>query len=123
MDEFQLLYDDENVSVLLPTYLADTVSDSFQESEIETENGEDSQYSENSGDYSVGSIDDVIANENIIINQLDTLNSNLCIFNDNLIKVNSNLLFLIGVSALALFFTLVNFVIRIFNNTLGLGKV
>lgn len=123
MDEFQLLYDDENVSVLLPTYLTDSLSDSLQESEVETENGEDSEYSEDSGDNSVGSIDDVIAYEVILSDQINNLNSNVCILNDNLIKVNSNLLFLIGVSSLALFFTLVNIAIRIFNNTLGLGKV
>ena len=123
MDEFQLLYDDENVSVLLPTYLVDTLSSSDQESEMEGENFEDSEFSENSGDSSVGSIDDVIINQNTIIAQIDNLNSNLCVFNDNLIILNNNLLFLIGVSSLALFFTLVNFAIRIFNNTLGLGKV
>ena len=123
MNDFELLYDSEDFSVLLPGYLADSVSDSSEIGETESENGEDIEYSENSGDTSSFTIDDVYANQITLINQLDILNSNVCIMNDNLITVNDHLMFLIGVSALALFFTLVNFAIRIFNNTLGLGKV
>ena len=123
MNEYELLYDSENFSVLLPSYLADLVSDSSEIGEIESENSEDFEYSENSGDTSSFTIDDVYSNQLTLISQLDNLNSNVCIMNENLITVNDHLMFLIGVSALALFFTLVNFAIRIFNNTLGLGKV
>lgn len=123
MNEYELLYDSEDFSVLLPNYLGDSVFDSSEVGEIESENGEDFEYSEDSGDINTFTIDDVYANQLALITQVDNLNSNVCIMNDNLIKVNNNLLFLIGVSALALFFTFVNFAIRIFNNTLGLGKV
>lgn len=122
MNEYELLYGDEDISVLLPTYLADSVSDSSEVGENESENGEDTEYSESSGVSTSFNIDDVYSNQITIINQLDNLNSNLCIMNDNLITLNNNVLYLIGVSALLLFFTLINYVIRIFNNTLGLGK-
>lgn len=123
MDEFQLLYSDEDISVLVPTYLADSVSDSVKNRENESENGEDLEYSEDSAVSSTFTIDDVYSNQVFMIDQIDNLNSNLCIMNDNLIQLNNNVLYLIGVTALLLFFTLINFVIRIFNNTLGLGKV
>lgn len=123
MDGFQVLFDSEDFSVLLPTYLASAVSDSSEVGEVENENGEDYQYSEDSGDSSSVTLDDVYANQVTMNESLDLLNSNLCVMNDNLIVIHNNLLFLIGVSALALFFTLVNFAIRIFNNTLGLGRV
>ena len=123
MDEFQLLYDSEDFSVLLPSYLADSVSDSVEVGENESENGEDLERSEDSGDSSSFDFDNVLSNQAIIIDQLDNLNNNLCILNDNLISVHDKLLYLIGVTALLLFFTLVNFAIRILNNTLGLGKV
>lgn len=123
MDDFQLLYDNEVFSVYLPTYLADPVSTSAEESENERENGEDSEYSENTGDTSSYDLDNVVSNQVLIQEQIDNLNNNVCILNDNLIKVNNVLLFCTGVSTLLLFFTLVNFAIRIFNNTLGLGKV
>lgn len=123
MNDFQLLFDSEDFSVLLPTYLASSVSDSSEVGETETENGEDDQYNQDPGDSSSYDLVDVYSNQVIMISAIDNLNSNVCIMNENLITMNSNLLFLIGVSALALFFTLVNFVIRIFNNTLGLGKV
>lgn len=122
MNEYELLYSDEDISVLLPTYLADSVSDSSEVGENESEDGEDTEYSESSGVSTTFNIDDVYSNQITIINQLDNLNSNLCIMNDNLITLNNNVLYLIGVSALLLFFTLINYVIRIFNNTLGLGK-
>ena len=123
MDDFQLLYDSEDFSILLPNYLADSVSDSLEVGENESQNGEDLERSENTGDTSSFDFDNVLSNQAIIITQLDNLNSNICILNDNLISVHDKLLYLIGVSALLLFFTLVNFAIRIFNNTLGLGKV
>lgn len=123
MNDFQLLYDSEDFSVLLPTYLADSVSDSSEVGEIESENSEDPEYSEDSVDSASYTIDDLYINQVTLINQVDNLNSNICIMNDNLITLNNNVLFLIGVSALMLFFTLINYVIRIFNNTLGLGKV
>lgn len=123
MNDFQLLYDSEDFSVLLPTYLASAVSDSSEIGQTETENGEDDQYNQDTDNSSSYNLDDVYANQVTMIAAIDNLNSNVCIMNDNLITMNSNLLYLIGVSALALFFTLVNFVIRIFNNTLGLGKV
>lgn len=121
-DEFQLLYGDEDISVLVPNYLVGSDSDSLEEREDESENIEDTEYSETSGSSSVFSIDDVYNNQITMILSIENLNSNVCIMNDNLIMVNNNLLYLIGVSALLLFFTLVNFVIRIFNNTLGLGR-
>ena len=122
MNEYELLYDSEDFSVLLPGYLADSVSSPSEVGENESENGEDIEYSENTGDNASFTIDDVYTNQLTLISQLDNLNSNVCIMNDNLITVNDHLMFLIGVSTLALFFTLVNFAIRIFNNTLGLGK-
>lgn len=122
MNEYELLYGDEDISVLLPTYLVDSVSDSSEVRENESKDGEDIEYSESSGVSTTFNIDDVYSNQITIINQLDNLNSNLCIMNDNLITLNNNVLYLIGVSALLLFFTLINYVIRIFNNTLGLGK-
>lgn len=123
MDEFQFLYDSEDFSVLLPNYLADTVSNSVEVGENEFEDGEDIERSEDSDNTSSVDYNDVLSNQAIIIEQLDYLNSNLCILNDNLISVHDKLLYLIGVTALLLFFTLVNFAIRILNNTLGLGKV
>lgn len=122
MDEYNVLYSSEDFTVSVPTYLFDSSSDSLETGEIESENGEDSERSEDSGVTTNFIIDDVYSNQLQIISQIDNLNSNLCIMNDNLIQVNNNLLYLIGVCALLLFFTLINFVIRIFNNTLGLGK-
>lgn len=122
MNEFQLLYDSEDFSVLLPNYLSDSLSSSSEVGENESENAENFERGEDSSSSTTFSIDDVYSNQITMIEQIDNLNSNLCIMNDNLILVNNNLLYLIGVSALLLFFTLVNFAIRIFNNTLGLGK-
>ena len=59
MNEYELLYGDEDISVLLPTYLADTVSGSSEVGENESENGEDLEYSEDSDVSSTFSIDDV----------------------------------------------------------------
>ena len=56
MNEYELLYGDEDISVLLPTYLADTVSGSSEVGENESENGEDLEYSEDSDVSSTFSI-------------------------------------------------------------------
>lgn len=122
MNGYDTLYHSESFDVLVPTYLADSVSSSGENSENESENGENSEYLEDSGDSSSSDFDGVISNQVLIQEQIDNLNSNICIMNDNLIKLNNNVLYLIGINALVLFFTLVNFAIRIFNNTLGLGK-
>lgn len=119
---YETLYTDENITVLLPDYLSDSLSDSDTESENERENAEDNQLSEDSDTSGNNDYSDILANQILISEQIDNLNSNVCIMNDNLITLNSNILYLIGINALILFFSLVQIVYRIFVNTLCLGK-
>lgn len=122
MNEFDTLLDSEDLDVSVAADSSDTLSRSSENSEDESENGENSEHLEDSGDSDSYDFESLISNQLLIQEQIDNLNSNVCIMNDNLITLNNNMLYVIGINALLLFFTLVNFAIRIFNNTLGLGK-
>ena len=77
------LYSDENLSVLYPTYLDNNVLSSDQEQELEGENDQDRESDQNSDiDYS-SYLDDVVANQEILSEQIDNLNTNVCTLNDN----------------------------------------
>lgn len=110
------LYSDENLSVLYPTYLDDNVLSSDQEQELEGENNQDRELDQNSDiDYS-SYFDDVVANQEILSEQIDNLNTNVCTLNDN---VN----FLTTIIFVLLFAEMIKFVSLILNKVLGLSQV
>lgn len=120
--DYELLYDSEDFSVLLPDYLSDSVSDSSEIGE-KSETVENSEYSEDSGSTGSVTLDSIYSNQVLIMESIDNLNNNVCILNENVVILHQAVLYGVGIVALLLFFKLVDYVIRIFNGTLGLGKV
>ena len=77
------LYSDENLSVLYPTYLDDLILSSDQEQELEGENDQVSESDQDSDIDYTSYFDNVIANQEVLIEQIDNLNTNVCTLNDN----------------------------------------
>lgn len=110
------LYSDENLSVLYPTYLDNNVLSSDQEQELEGENNQDRELNQNSDIDYTSYFDNVIANQEVLSEQIDNLNTNVCTLNDN---VN----FLTTIVFVLLFAEMIKFVSLILNKVLGLSQV
>lgn len=110
------LYSDENMSVLYPTYLDDPFLSSDQEQEMEGENDQVGESDQDSGIDYTSYFDNVIANQEVLSEQIDNLNTNVCTLNDN---VN----FLTTIVFVLLFAEMIKFVSLILNKVLGLSQV
>lgn len=109
------LYSDENMSVLVPTYIDDPVLRTSSDEDSELEESEGSVDSEETSiDYS-SALNDVNSNLIQISEQIDNLN-------ENIVTLNDNLIFAIGLICALVFFSVLKFAWFILNNLLGLGK-
>ena len=115
LNEYIVVNDDQDFSVLLPGYLNRDTSLSDQESELESEEDSDSEDSQvDNIDYS-SVLDHIDFNVNSLTYQIDNLNNNLVIL-DQHIQLACGLLFCLVVGLV------INFGIRILNHVLGLGS-
>lgn len=115
LNEYIVINDDENSSVLLPRYLDSDTSLSDQESEMESEEDTDSEDPQvDNIDYS-SVLDHIDFNVNSLTYQIDNLNNNLVTL-DSHIQLACGLLFCLVIGLV------INFGIRILNHVLGLGS-
>lgn len=115
LDEYIIINDDQDSSVLLPRYLNDNTSLSDQEHELESEEDTDSEDSQvDTVDYT-SVLDNIDFNVNSLTLQIDNLNNNIVTL-DSKVELLCGLLFCVVVGLV------INFGIRILNNVLGLGK-
>ena len=115
LNEYIVLNDNEDYSVLLPGYLDDNTLLSDTEQEFEPEEDTDSEDPQvDYIDYS-SVLDNIDINVNSLTYQIDNLNNNLILL-DQHIQLACGLLFCLVIGFV------INFGIRILNHVLGLGS-
>lgn len=109
------IYSDENISVLVPTYIDNDVLYTSSDEDTAEQESEDTVDSEESSiDYSSALVD-VNTSLNEIKVQIDNLN-------ENVVTLNDNLIFCCGLLCALVLFSVLKFGWYILNNILGLGK-